>query len=250
MVTVSSTTPVAERLFVALDVPDAAQALNLAERLAPLGVSFKVGMQLYYAEGLSVVRRLQALSPAVFVDLKLHDIPNTVAGAVQSLVAGGVRFLNVHTQGGPEMMRIAADAARQTAAETGQPAPRVIGVTLLTSLDEKILRDFLFASGVSVAEYVSHLASQARLCGLDGVVCSAQEAPELRKLLGEEFLLVTPGIRRAGVQDGDDQARVVTAGDAIRNGASHIVVGRPITGAADPRDAASRILDEMREALA
>ncbi len=248
----ASTTPiqaVARRLFVALDVPTAREALALAERLAPLGVGFKVGMQLFYAEGLPIVKALQGLTETVFVDLKLHDIPNTVAGATASLVAGGVNFLNVHAQGGVEMMRAAAHSARKTAHRLNVPPPRVIGVTLLTSLDEAALRDFLCVEGLGVAEYVGHLAAQARQAGLDGVVCSAREAAALRQAMGPDFLLVTPGIRPASATGGDDQARVVTAGDAIREGASHLVVGRPITGASNPRDAAERVLAEMSGVL-
>jgi len=238
-----------ERLFVALDYPDAASALAVAEKLAPLGVSYKVGMQLFYAEGMSVVHRLQKYGKTVFVDLKLHDIPNTVAGAVDSLVRQGVDFLNVHTQGGPEMMRAAAEAAGKAAQACGRETPKLIGVTYLTSLSEQHLRDFHFVESASLSEYVQHLAMQAKLCGLHGVVCSAQEAPMIREVCGKDFLLVTPGIRPAGGQD-QDQSRVITPGDALRNGSDYLVVGRPIMGAADPAQAAQAILDEMRGALA
>ena len=238
-----------ERLFVALDYPDAQSAVAMAEKLAPLGVSYKVGLQLFYAEGMSIVHRLQQLGNTVFVDVKLHDIPNTVAGAVDSLVRQGVDFLNVHAQGGPEMMQAAAEAARSTAKKLGKPTPKVIAVTLLTSLSERHLAEYLFASGVSVSEYVQHLAMQAHKAGLNGVVCSAQEAAVLREECGPDFLLVTPGIRPKGADVGD-QSRVITPADALRNGADYLVVGRPITGAADPVEAARRILDDMLEALA
>ncbi len=235
---------VAQRLFVALDYPDAKSALALAEKLSPLGVGFKVGMQLFYAEGLRVVEPLQANGQTVFVDLKLHDIPNTVAGAVDSLVRQGVSFLNVHAQGGPEMMRAAAESARKAAEATGQPVPKLIAVTLLTSLAEEQLRKFLLVGDVSLEEYVQHLALQAKQCGLDGVVCSAREAAAIRQLCGPDFLLVTPGIRLADA-DVQDQSRVITPGHALQNGADYLVVGRPITGAADPVAATQRILDDM-----
>ncbi len=247
----SSVTPssLAERLFVALDYPDAASALAMAEQLAPLGVSYKVGMQLFYAEGMTLVRQLQPYGKTVFVDLKMHDIPNTVAGAVDSLVRQGVDFLNIHTQGGAEMMTAAVRAARDAASASGRLVPKLIGVTLLTSLSGKHLREFLFVESASVSEYVQHLAMNAKHSGLDGVVCSAQEAPVLREVCGPDFLLVTPGIRPAGGHE-QDQSRVITPAQAMRNGSDYLVVGRPITGAADPLAAAQAILDEMREALA
>lgn len=240
---------VEERLFVALDYPDAPSALALAERLAPLGVSYKIGLQLFYAEGMAVVRQLRQFGKTVFVDLKLHDIPNTVAGAVDSLVSQGVGFLNMHTQGGPEMMRAAVTSARQAASRLGQAPPTLIGVTLLTSLSEHALNEFLFVEGVSVGEYVQHLAMQAKKAGLDGVVCAAQEAPLIRAACGPDFLLVTPGIRPAGVGE-QDQARVITPAQALQNGSDYLVIGRPITGASDPVAATQAILDEMRGALA
>jgi orotidine-5'-phosphate decarboxylase len=247
----SSPVQVAERLFVALDYPEAASALALAERLAPLGVSFKVGMQLYYSAGPALLEKLHSYGKPVFVDLKMHDIPNTVAGAVDSLVRKGVRFLNVHTQGGPDMMSAAVEAAERAAQETGQPKPTLIGVTLLTSLSEQHLRKHLFVESASVEEYVQHLAIQAKQCGLDGVVCSAQEAAVIRDVCGPDFLLVTPGIRpsAAVADERPDQARVITPGEAIKNGADYLVVGRPITAAANPVQATEAIVAELQEAL-
>jgi orotidine-5'-phosphate decarboxylase len=239
---------VAERLFVALDVRDAISALKLVEQLAPVGVSFKVGMQLFYAEGMRIVKALQTNGHTVFVDLKLHDIPNTVAGAVDSLIRQEVRFLNVHTQGGPDMMRAAVDAAHHAAEDTKQPRPRLLGVTLLTSLSAQHLRDFLHVQGQTTEAYVQHLAQQAKACGLEGVVCSAQEAASIRAACGAGFLLVTPGIRPADAS-AQDQARIITPWQAIRNGADYLVVGRPVTQAANPQDAARRIVDEMTAAL-
>jgi orotidine-5'-phosphate decarboxylase len=253
----SSPVHVAERLFVALDYPQAAPALALAERLAPLGVSYKVGMQLFYAAGPSLLETLQAYGKTVFVDLKLHDIPNTVAGAVDALVRRGVGFLNVHASGGPEMMHAAVEAARDAADATGRPKPTIIGVTLLTSLSERDLRNHLFVESASVEEYVQHLAIQSRQCGLDGVVCSAREAAAIRTTCGPDFLLVTPGIRpgRTETQRPEtaairqDQARVITPAEALKNGADYLVVGRPITAAADPAQAAEDILNAMRQGL-
>jgi orotidine-5'-phosphate decarboxylase len=239
----------AERLFVALDYPDAASALAMAEKLAPLGVSYKLGLQLFYAEGISLLRQLQGYGKTVFVDLKMHDIPNTVAGAVDSLVRQGVDFLNIHTQGGPDMMSAAVEAARKAAEGMGRPAPKLIGVTMLTSLSEKHLREFLFVESASVSEYVQHLALNAKRCGLDGVVCSAQEAPLIRQVCGPDFLLITPGIRPAGTGE-QDQSRVITPAQALKNGSDYLVVGRPITAAPNPLSAAQAILDEMRGAQA
>ncbi len=242
-----------ERLFVALDYPDAASALDMAKQLSPLGVSFKVGMELYYSAGIDIISRLKALDAAhsnnpVFVDLKLHDIPNTVAGAVRTLVRQGVNFLNVHAQGGPAMMRAAVEAARETAAQCNVPVPRLIAVTLLTSLTEQDLQNHLLVNSVELAEYVQHLAIQTQACGMDGVVCSAREAALIRKVCGPDFLLVTPGIRPAA-SDVQDQHRVITPQEAMRQGADYLVVGRPITNAADPRAAAENILSAMADAL-
>ena len=232
-----------DKLFIALDVPSAKEALALAEPLSELGVGFKIGMQLFYAEGPAMIERLKKFSGGpLFVDLKLHDIPNTVAGAVKSLVAGGADFLNVHCQGGPEMMR----AARQAANEAGGPHVKVIGVTILTSMNKETVRDFLHVKDLSLAETVLHLATETKACGLDGVVCSAQEAKNLKAKLGKEFLLVTPGIRPANSNSSDDQSRIVTPAQAMADGADYLVVGRPVTAAADPLAAAREILLQMQ----
>jgi orotidine-5'-phosphate decarboxylase len=244
----SAPVQVAERLFVALDFPQAEPALALAEKLVPLGVSYKVGMQLFYAEGASILRRLNEYGKPVFVDLKLHDIPNTVAGAVDSLVRQGIGFLNVHAQGGPDMMKAAVEAAYRAASETGRPKPCLIAVTLLTSLSEAQLRSHLFVENASVTEYVQHLALQAKQCGMDGVVCSAQEASAIRAVCGPDFMLVTPGIRPID-SSLQDQSRVITPAQALSNGADYLVIGRPITKAVDPLQAAESILDEMRKAV-
>lgn len=232
-----------ERLFVALDVPECAQAIDLARQLTPLGVSFKIGMQLFYREGMPLVQQLQATGRRVFVDLKLHDIPNTVAHASESLVSQGVGFFNVHCLGGPEMMRAAAEAARKSARAANRAKPVVIGVTVLTSMPESQLRDALKIHE-SLDDYVVHLARLAQDSGLDGVVCSARETALLRKACGPDFLLVTPGIRPAG-SAANDQSRVVTPADALAGGSDYLVIGRPITAADDPVAATQAILDEM-----
>ncbi len=237
----------AERLMVALDVPTGADALRLAQTLQSLNVGLKLGMQLFYREGVTILSQLQALTPLLFVDLKLHDIPNTVASASESLVANGVQFFNVHTLGGGPMMRAAADRARTTAEALGRPKPLVIGVTVLTSHSVSQLQEQLRV-GLSLEDYVVHLAWLAQESGLDGVVCSAQEAAKIRKACGPEFLLVTPGIRPVGSVT-NDQSRIVTPSDAIQAGADYLVVGRPITQAPDPLQAAQAILEEMRQAL-
>ena len=224
-------------VIVPLDFPDAGQALALAARLDPALCRVKVGKELYVAAGPSVVRTLQERGFEVFLDLKFHDIPNTVAGACRAAARLGVWMLNVHASGGEAMMR----AAREAAGTVPRP-PLLIAVTVLTSLGE----DDLPRVGLhgSVAENVERLAALAKGCGLDGVVCSAMEAPRLRAAHGAGFKLVTPGIRLAGAA-ADDQSRVVTPTEALRLGADYLVIGRPITQAADP----VAVLESIRTSL-
>jgi orotidine-5'-phosphate decarboxylase len=200
---------------------------------------YKVGKQLFTAEGPALVRELSA-SGRVFLDLKFHDIPNTVAGAVREAAKLGVHMLTVHASGGAAMLRAAVAAAHETS-----PGPQVLAVTVLTSLSDQDLQEI----GVSgrVQEQVLRLASLARAQGCDGVVASAREAADLRRELGSDFAIVTPGVRPAGSPVGD-QARVLTPAQAFQAGASHIVVGRPITEAADPAAAARAILNEITTA--
>jgi orotidine-5'-phosphate decarboxylase len=199
--------------------------------------TFKVGMQLYTAEGPVVVRELVASGRRVFLDLKYHDIPNTVASAVKEAVELGVSMLTVHASGGDTMLRAATAMTRQF-----KPSLLVLAVSVLTSFDE----DDLAGIGVSVPvqDQVLRLSKTALQAGCGGVVASAREAPILRKNMGDSFVLVTPGVRPRGTAH-DDQARVVTPAQAIGAGASHIVVGRPITGAANPSQAAAEILKEI-----
>lgn len=237
--------PSARNLIIALDLPTGEEAIAMAEQLAPLGVSFKVGMQLYYAEGIQVIEEVQSFQPdtPVFVDLKLHDIPNTVARAAESLVTQGVGFFNVHCTGGKAMMAGAVEAARARAQLLRRPKPIVIGVTVLTSWEEQAFQTELKVSDDTTA-YAVHLAQLAKEAGLDGVVCSPQEAAKIRAACGPDFLLVTPGVRPASSAS-NDQARFLTPAQAIAEGATHLVVGRPVTAAPDPVAAAKAILNEM-----
>jgi orotidine-5'-phosphate decarboxylase len=230
------------RILVALDVDSSAKALALADTLRGTVAGYKIGKQLFTAEGPDVVRALTARGDRVFLDLKFHDIPNTVAGAVRSAMATGAWMVNVHASGGSAMMRAAAQAAHDTAAKTGAARPLVIGVTVLTSMDEAALAEV--GTTRPVIEQVVHLARLAKAAGLDGVVASPQEIAAIRTACGPDFHIVTPGIRPAGQAGTDDQARTLTPKEAIAAGASYLVIGRPITAAADPRAAAEAIATE------
>jgi orotidine-5'-phosphate decarboxylase len=226
-----------QRLIVALDVSSAAAAQKIVAAVGDSAFCYKVGMQLYTAEGPRVVRDLVASGRRVFLDLKYHDIPNTVAAAVCEAANLGVSMLTVHASGGGKMMRAATEAARSAKA-----ALMVLGVTVLTSLDDNDL-DKLGVHG-RVEDQVLRLAALAIADGCHGVVASAQEAFALRTEIEGDFAIVTPGVRPAGAEHGD-QARVVTPAEAIAAGATHIVVGRPITGAADPAGEARAILGQI-----
>jgi orotidine-5'-phosphate decarboxylase len=228
-----------DMLIVALDFPSAAAALELACQLQGTCRWFKVGMELYYAAGNAVIEHLRERGFEVFLDLKLHDIPNTVAGAVRSVAGVGASLLTVHAGGGEQMLRAAAAAA------SAPGSPRLLAVTVLTSMDAAELS----AVGVTdtPAAQVLRLAQLARTVGIDGLVCSPEEVAVVRESMGPGALLVTPGIRPAGSAVGD-QSRVATPAEAIAGGASMLVVGRPITQAPDPAKAAAAILDEIRQA--
>jgi orotidine-5'-phosphate decarboxylase len=231
------------RILVALDVDSAGKALALADRLRGTVAGYKIGKQLFTAEGPSVVRALAERGDKVFLDLKFHDIPNTVAGAVKSAVATGAWMVNVHCAGGRAMMKAAADAAAEAAAQSGRPKPLVIGVTVLTSMDEAALAEVGTSRGVM--DQVLHLARLAQEAGLDGVVASPLETSRIRAQAGADFCIVTPGIRAAAAQGTDDQARTLSPAEAVQAGATYLVVGRPITGAPDPRAAAEAISAEI-----
>jgi len=217
------------RVLVALDYADPAAALALAGRLDPRECGVKVGKELFVSGGPGVVRTLAERGFNVFLDLKFHDIPNTVAQACAAAARLGVWMMNVHAAGGRAMLRTAREAV--DAAQPRAKRPLLIAVTVLTSLDDEALRETGVDSGARTQAL--RLARLARECALDGVVCSAREAPSLRAECGPDFALVTPGIRPAGA-DAHDQARIVTPEEAIRNGATFLVVGRPITAASDP----------------
>jgi len=214
------------RVVVALDFPDAGSALAAAARLDPALCRVKVGKELFVSAGPAIVGQLRERGFEVFLDLKFHDIPNTVAGACRAAARLGVWMLNVHASGGSAMMR----AAREAVAAFPRP-PLLVGVTVLTSLSDAELGEVGLAGGA--AANVERLARLAAASGLDGVVCSAREAAMLREALGAGFVTVTPGIRLAGGDKGD-QSRVVTPEDAVRLGAHYLVIGRPVTQAADP----------------
>lgn len=231
-------------ILVALDVPTADDARALATTLGDSVGGLKIGFQLFTSVGPTIVREMVTAGHNVFLDLKFHDIPNTVAGAVAAATELGVWMVNVHASGGAAMMTAARDAAAQRAAALGVRRPHVIAVTVLTSMDAATLSSV----GVtrSPLEQVVHLAQMARDCGLDGVVASPQETAAIRQACGADFLIVTPGIRGGAAQaKADDQNRTLTPAEAMQAGSSYLVVGRPITAAQDPRAAAQAICSEL-----
>jgi orotidine-5'-phosphate decarboxylase len=231
-----------QRLFVALDTPDVARALSLARSLAPVGCGIKLGLEFFSAQGPAGVEAVVGAAPKapLFLDLKFHDIPNTVAAAVRAALALKPFILNVHASGGPVMMAAAAEAASDAS-----PRPLVIAVTVLTSLDDVDLKS-VGQSGPTENQ-VLRLARLAREANLDGIVCSAQEAETLRAALGPDFKLIVPGIRPAGSAVGD-QKRVMGPKEAIQAGADFLVVGRPITEASDPIAAARALIADIAAA--
>jgi len=230
-------------IIAALDVPSAEKALELADAIAPVVGAFKIGMELFTAAGPDIVKRIRSTGVSVFLDLKFHDIPNTVAKAVASAVRLDVQMLTVHTSGGLDMLKAAEHAAEETAWEIGRTPPLVLGVTVLTSLDGNALS----AIGLdpNVGRQTRRLANLANTAGLRGLVCSPLEVAELRQLLPRSTQLITPGIRMASAPE-DDQKRTLDAHEALAAGANWVVVGRPIYAAADPRAAAEAILESVR----
>jgi orotidine-5'-phosphate decarboxylase len=236
-----------DKLLVALDVDNGARARTLVSELRDVAGGFKIGSRLFTLEGPALVRELVDAGARVFLDLKFHDIPNTVAQAVEAAAASGVWMVNVHAAGGVLMMEAAARAATEAAQRLGRPAPLVIAVTVLTSLDEAALRE----TGVErpLEAQVVALARMALAAGLDGVVASPRETAAIRAACGNGFTIVTPGIRGASAGgDRQDQARTMGPAEAVRTGASYIVVGRPIIGAPDPHVAAEAIVEEIERA--
>ena len=230
------------QLVVALDVPSADEAERLIDHLYELDVIFKIGMESLYGYPERIFSYCEARDVRTFVDAKLHDIPRTVEAAIVQLVRPGVHIVNVHALGGDEMMRSAVAGASERASELGMTVPHIFAVTILTSHAPADLRELGLTGGPG--ENATRLAALARDAGCTGVVCSAHEARDLKNFFGEDFLTLTPGIRPSGTAHGD-QKRVMTPAQAVEAGSDYIVVGRPITEAADPLAAARAILDEI-----
>jgi orotidine-5'-phosphate decarboxylase len=230
-------------ILVALDVPTADAALELARNLAPAVGGFKIGSELFTSAGPEIVGHIRAQGNIVFLDLKFHDIPNTVAKAVAAATRLDVQMLTIHTGGGLEMMRAAEESAQATASQTGGRAPLVLGVTVLTSMNGETLAEVGYEA--NVARQVERLASLAIRAGLRGLVCSPLEIAALRQSLPEKVQLVTPGIR-TGTEKADDQKRTLTPKQAVEAGANWLVIGRPIYAAENPRAAAEKILESLR----
>jgi orotidine-5'-phosphate decarboxylase len=229
-------------IIVALDVPTPERAVELARSVAPFVGAFKVGKELFVSAGPEIVRQLRATGAQVFLDLKFHDIPNTVAKAVAAATRLDVQLLTIHTSGGSEMMAAAERAAQETAAALGRLPPLVLGVTVLTSMDASALAELGVQS--DVPSQVQRLALLAQKSGLRGLVCSPLELSMLRQVLPNEMSLVTPGIR-TGADKADDQKRTLSARDAMAAGASWLVIGRPIYAAPDPAGAARAIFESL-----
>jgi orotidine-5'-phosphate decarboxylase len=229
-------------IIAALDVPTTEQALKLAKEIAPVVGAFKIGGELFTSAGPDMVRRVRDMGAAVFLDLKFHDIPNTVAKAVASATRLDVQMLTIHTSGGLEMIRAAEESAQQTALQSGRNAPLVLGVTVLTSMDGNALSEI--GCEPNVGRHVERLANLAVQAGLRGLVCSPLEITALRQILPGKIQLVTPGIR-TGTEKADDQKRTLTPREALNAGANWLVIGRPIYAAENPRMAAEKILKSL-----
>ena len=232
-----------DRIIIALDVKDKDEAAAVVSGLRDAR-TFKIGLELFTAEGPALFKKLKVLRKDIFLDLKLHDIPNTVAGAARAAVRHGVQMMTIHTSGGREMMARAAEAARDTAEAEKLPKPLLLGVTVLTSLRAAELGEV--GMNPDVAAQVLRLAGLAKAAGMDGVVCSPQEIEIVRKEFGRELLVVTPGIRPAWAA-AQDQKRIMTPAEAVAKGADYLVIGRPITGASSPADAFRRIVEEISD---
>ena len=234
-----------ERILVALDTTDVAEAKRLAGELAGAVGGVKLGLEFFNSNGPDAVRAVAAVGQKLFLDLKFHDIPTTVAGAVRAVVPLAPAIINVHAAGGAAMMRAAAEATAEAAASNGTERPMVVAVTVLTSLDE----DDLAAVGQSgpAGDQAVRLAELARAAGLDGAVCSPREAAAVRAACGPDFKLIVPGIR-PNWTSADDQKRITTPADAVAAGADYLVIGRPITTAPDPLEAAKLIAEELAAA--
>jgi orotidine-5'-phosphate decarboxylase len=235
-----------EKVCLALDVDTYQEAESLSNRLCKWVGIFKVGSQLFTNEGKKVVHAIQQTGADVFLDLKYHDIPNTVASAAKVATRMGVYMFTVHALGGFNMMKEVAEKVREEAEKNNIRKPLILAITVLTSMSEEDLKSDLFVN-VTLADYIKHLASLAYRAGLDGVVCSPKEIEIIRKACGDNFIIVTPGIRPSWSVTKDDQKRITTPKEAIKNGANYIVVGRPILKAENPEKAASMLLEGLEE---
>ena len=231
-----------DRLIVALDVSTMEQMKDIVDTLGDAVSFYKVGMELFYAAGEDTVAYLRDCGKSVFLDLKLHDIPNTVAQGVKSLTRLGANLITIHGQGGAVMLKAAADATREAAEELGVERPKLLAITVLTSFDDTTWSGI--GGQLPIADQVRRLALLAKDAGVDGVVASPLEAKLIREAYGDDFLIVTPGIRPAFAA-ANDQKRIATPSSALRDGASRLVIGRPITKADNPREAVRMILEEM-----
>ncbi|CAA7611865.1 orotidine-5'-phosphate decarboxylase [Magnetospirillum sp. UT-4] len=229
-------------VYVALDTTDVAQAAELAAGLSGLVGGVKLGLEFFVANGPAGIEAVAALGLPVFLDLKLHDIPNTVAGAMKGVARLAPRYTTIHASGGFAMMKAAVDAARAEATAAGRPPTKVLAVTILTSIDQPAMEAVGF--GGSVLDQVRRLAVLAQAAGIDGLVCSPHEVETVRTMVGSDMTLVVPGIRPAWAEAGD-QKRIMTPRDALERGADILVIGRPITGAQYPAEAARRIAEEL-----
>jgi orotidine-5'-phosphate decarboxylase len=232
-----------ERIILALDVPGYDEAMDVVRTFEDHIDIFKIGLELFTSAGPRIVEDINAMGKKIFLDLKFHDIPNTVSKSALAVAKLGVFMFNVHTSGGFEMMKQTADTLAKYSIENNVPRPKLIGVTILTSIDKKTLRDDIGVKA-DMPDQVIHLAALAKNAGLDGVVASPEDAADLRARFGKDFLIVTPGIRPSWSAM-DDQKRASTPQSALKNGASYLVIGRAITSAPDPLDALKKIEDEI-----
>ncbi len=243
-----------DRIILALDVDETEEAMSLVRQLAAHVGAFKVGMQLFNSVGPDIVRQVQDLGGRVFVDLKLHDIPNTVAGAARVIARLGCFMYTVHAAGGSAMIRAAADAVRDLQHESGESTglegraqtPIMLAVTVLTSIDQRQLEQELLITGMPIRDVTVRLAKMAQTAGAGGVICSPHEIAAVRTACGPDFRIVTPGIRPVW-HGSNDQKRITTPADAVKLGADYIVIGRPITRAPHPPSAAVRIAEEIED---
>lgn len=236
-----------DRIILALDVDTIEEAKEMVNELRDYVGMFKVGLQLFTAVGPEIVEYIHNEGAKVFFDGKFHDIPNTVAKATANIVKHGATFFNVHTLGGSKMISSAIKAAKETSRQNDLPKPIVLGVTILTSLGQEMITEELKITK-NIHEYVGELAALAKDSGLDGVVASAADVSKVRKYCGDDFIIVCPAIRPSW-SEFNDQSRIVTPSDAIKEGADYLVIGRPITQAKDRKEAAKKVLEEVTEAL-